>query len=120
MLQKHVLKVKKQNVANQWENEGLEKYGRKQNLRFEGVPIKKNETSDKVLTKVMGLCKEVGVNIPDTVIDRAHRIGVAYVYNKSKKSCKSIIVRFTTFRHRTVVYRARKNIKDNVRVKLDL
>lgn len=38
----------------------------------------------------------------------------------TKKRGKSSIVWFTTFCHRTMVYRAKKNIKDNVRVKLDL
>ena len=85
---------------------------------MEGIPIKKNETMDKVLTKVMDLCKEAGANIPDTVIDRAQRIGVTYVDSKSKNRCKSIIVGFTTFRYRTMVYRAKKNMKDNVQVKL--
>ena len=59
----------------------------------------------------MDFCKEAGVNVPDTVIDRVHRIGVAYVDNKSKESCKSIIVRFATFCHRTMVYRVKKNMK---------
>ena len=68
----------------------------------------------------MDLCKEVDVNMPDTVIERAHRIGIAYVSNKSKKCCKSMILRFTTFGHRIMVYRAKKNMKGNVRVKSDL
>ena len=120
MLQKHILEIKKQNLTNQSEIEELEQYGRRQCLRFEGVPTEQNETSDKVLSKVMDMCKEAGVDIPDTVIDTAHRIEGAYFDNKRKKNCKSIIVRFTTFRHRTMVYRAKKNIKSNVRVKLDL
>ena len=53
MPQKHILKVKKQNVANQSEIEVLEQYGRRQCLRFEGVTIERNETSDKVLTDVL-------------------------------------------------------------------
>ena len=73
---------------------------------------------EKVLTKAMDLCIEAGVNITDTVIDRAMRIGVVYVNNKSKNRCNSIIVRFTTFRYRTMVYWAKKNMKDNVQVKL--
>ena len=68
----------------------------------------------------MGICKDSGVEIPDTVIDRAHRIGVPYVDKTTKKSCKSVIVRFSTFRHRTIVYRAKKNMKCPVRVKIDL
>ena len=53
MLQKHILELKKQDVANQSEIEEIEQYGRRQCLKFEGVPIEKNKTSDKVLTKVM-------------------------------------------------------------------
>ena len=59
----------------------------------------------------MDLFKEAGVNIPDTVIDRIEKIGVAYVDNKSKKIWKSIIVRFTIFRHRTDVFRPKKSIE---------
>ena len=58
------------------------------------------------------------MNILGKVIDSAYRIGVVYVVNKKKRSSKSVIARFTTFRHRTMVYRAKKPLKDNV--KLDL
>ena len=54
------------------------------------------------------------------IIDWAHRIGVTYVDKTSKKSCKSVIVRFSTFRHRSIVYRAKQNVKCPVRVKIDL
>ena len=42
------------------------------------------------------------------------------VKQTSGVKCKSIIVRFTTFRHRTMFYHSRKNLKRNVKVKLDL
>ena len=35
----------------------------------------------------MGICKESGVEIPDTVIDPAHRIGIPYVDETTKRSC---------------------------------
>ena len=54
------------------------------------------------------------------MIDRAHRIGKGYVEKNSRKLCKSIIVRFSTFRHRTKFYRSRSKLKNNVKVKLDL
>ena len=40
---------------------------------------------DKVLDKIMGICKESGVGIPDTVTDRAHMIGEPYVEKTTKK-----------------------------------
>ena len=45
--------------------------------------------------------------------------GLFILTETAKKKCKSIIVRFTTFRHRTLFYRARKNLK-SAKVKLDL
>ena len=67
---------KKKILRNQQEIEELGQYGRRLCLRFEGIPTEKNETSDKVLEKIMGICNKSGVQIPDTVVDRAKRIGV--------------------------------------------
>ena len=44
------------------------------------------------------MCKKGNINISENDIDRAHRIGKPYVDNTSKKQCKSIIVKFTSFR----------------------
>ena len=62
---------------------------------------------------------EAGVEIPNEVVDRPHRTGPSYTDKDSNIECKSVIVRFTTFRHRTMVYRAKKKMKPGVRVKLD-
>ena len=88
-------------------------------LRFEGFPTEKNETSDNVLEKIMGICKDSGLEIPERVTDWLHRTGVPYV-DKTNKSCKSVIVRFFTFRYRTIVCRGKKNMKCPVRGKIDL
>ena len=71
---------------------------------------------------VKGLIEEVpDLEIPEVVTDRAHRIGPDYPNNKkTQKVCKSIIVRFTTFGHRTSFYRARKSIGNRAQVRLDL
>ena len=66
------------------------------------------------------LFKEAKVDIPESVIDRAHRIGSRYLDASSNNYCKSIIIRFTTFRHRTMFYRAKNKLKRGVRIKLDL
>ena len=73
-----------------------------------GVPSEENETSEDVLKKVMTLCNDAEVDIPDMAFDRAHRIGRAHNGKGSNKNCKSIIVRFATFRHRTMLYRCKK------------
>ena len=63
---------------------------------------------------------EAGVEIPIEVADRANRTGPSYTDENSNVECKSVIVRFTTFRHRIMVYRAKKKMKPGLRVKLDL
>ena len=100
MLQNQILEIKKQNLQNQQEFKELEQYRRRLCLMFEGMPTEKNETCDKVLENIMGICKESGIEIFDTVIDQAHRIGALYVDKTTKKSCKSINVWFSTFCHR--------------------
>ena len=73
-----------------------------------------------MLHKVTDMWSEAGMDIPNEVVDRVHRIGPSYTDKNSNVECKSVIVRFTSFRHRTMVYRAKKKMKPGVRVKLDL
>ena len=73
-----------------------------------------------MLHKVTEMWSEAGVEIPIEVADRANRTGPSYTDENSNVECKSVIVRFTTFRHRIMVYRAKKKMKPGLRVKLDL
>ena len=98
----------------------LEQYGRRLSIRIDGVPVAENETSNNVLQNVRSITEESSSEIPDVAIDRAHRIGKAYTDKTSGVKCKSVIVRFTSFRHRTMFHHSRKNLKRNVKVKLDL
>ena len=100
--------------------EELEQYGRRLCIRVEGAPTTDNKTSEKVLKKFQSLINEAECDIPDVAIDRAHRIGNGYKERKTNILCKSIIVRFTTFRHRTMFNRNRNKLKNNAKVKLDL
>ena len=75
------------------------------------------ETGEECLSKARNALDKLKVDIPDMVIDRAHRIGRMKVIDGKK--VQPMIVRFTTWRHHTNVYRARKNCEEH-RVKLDL
>ena len=119
MLQQQVPELRKLNFDNQAKNEKLEQYGRRLCLRIDGIPSKNNETSEDVLDSVKNIFELAEVNIPDMVVNRAHRIGRIYKDRTSNKNCKGIIVRFTTFRHRAMLYRARSKLKE-VKVRLDL
>lgn len=97
-----------------------EQYQRRLCLRIGGVELKQGangESGDECLKIVKKIFRELKVSIPDAVIDRAHRIG--HIKEEGGKRYRQIIVRFTTWRHRTEVYRARKNTK-KYRIRLDL
>ena len=71
-----------------------------------------NESSDKVLEAVRCLFSEASINVPDVCIDCGHRVS---------RTDDTVKVRFTTFRHLTTMfYRKRKELKDGVKVHLDL
>ena len=97
-----------------------EQYQRRLCLRIGGVELKQGtdgESGEECLKTVKKIFRELKVSIPDAVIDRAHRIGK--IKEEGGKRYRQIIVRFTTWRHRTEVYRARKN-SDKYCIRLDL
>ena len=92
----------------------LEQYGRRLCLRILDVDGDDSETSDDAFDKCTELFNKLELDVPEACIDRAHRIG-----KKTPGRVRPIIVRFTTWRHRTMVYRKRKDWV-NCRSTLDL
>ena len=100
MLQEQIKNIVTQNQKNQKDVEELEQYDRRLCLRIDAVPnTEVKETTEDVLQKVMSLCSDVEIDILDMAYDQAHMIGKAYNDKGTNKICKSIIVRFSTFRH---------------------
>ena len=104
MLQSQITELKIVNSAIQENLEELEQYGRKTSLRINGIETSSNETSNDVLEKVVNLCKDSDISVDLKDIDRAHRVGLPYVDKVSRKNCKSIIVKFISFKKRTEIY----------------
>ena len=119
MLQQQVSELLKLNLENQGNNEELGRYRRRLCLRIDVIRLKSNETSENISDSVKNLFELAKVNIPDLALDCAHGIGHIYKDRSSNKNCKGLIVRFTTFRHRTMLHRARSKLK-GVKVRLDL
>ena len=100
LLQNHVSTLKH---ALDKRVEELEQYGRRVCLRSEGVEDKVNMEKERNLEKSYQYCKAV-CEISESVLDRAHRIGPTCTDNDTGKKMQNLIVRFTTFRHRTLFY----------------
>ena len=73
----------------------------------------------KQQTKFSKNFKEAYPSLSSNAIDRAQRIKNNYKYFKINNTCRSVIVRFTSFKHRTSFYRNRSKMK-GVRIKHDL
>eukprot|EP00794_Sanderia_malayensis_P013291 gene13291-14665_t len=115
VLESHVAHLRKS-------HENQEQYSRRLCLRIDGIelpPKGTNESGEKVIGKVKEIFDELEVDVPDTVIDRAHRIGPKSK-DRDGKPRQQVIVRFTTWRHRTAIYRARKKATAPVKIRLDL
>ena len=110
MLQQHVTSLKRSNEDLIKKYEENEQYGRRLCLRIKGIPRKEKERSDEVLEQVRKLFGEAEVTMPDAVLYISHHVS---------KSNHDVIVRFTTFRHRTLFYRKPKTLKGKS-VHLDL
>ena len=117
MLQEHVNELKQQNKLISQRCEENEQYGRRLCLCIEGIELKEDEKAEDVFEAVHEMMKKEVPDIPSAVLDRAHRIGK--VRSVDGKNCQSTIVKFFSFRHRTILYRKRKDIKD-LSIRLDL
>ena len=100
-VKKQVAELRELNIHNHSRSKQLEQYGRRLCLPINGVPTVKDESLNYVLDFKKSLFIEAKVAVPENVLDCAHRIGPSCKDRITNKKCKSIIVRFTTFRHRT-------------------
>ena len=87
-------------------------------LRLNGVEVEEgaSETSEECLEMAKEIFREMDDDVPDSVIDRVHRIGKPI---ENGKQFRRGIIRFTSWRHRIAVYKARKKAQ-KYRFRLDL
>ena len=120
VFQNQILELKQANIKLQNDIDELEQYGRRSCIRIDVIPKVSNESSEDVFYNIVDMFVRAAIEDIEQNIDRAHRVGKSYHHKKSKKKCKSIIVKFTSFRYRTKAYRQRKNLDDGVTAHVDL
>ena len=115
VLESHIAHIRKS-------HENKEHYSSRLCLRIDGIelpPKGTKESGEVVLGKVKEIVDKLEVDVPDAVIDSAHRIGPKSTDNNGKPR-QQVIVRLTAWRHRTAIYRARKKATSSVKIHLDL
>ena len=85
----------------------LEQYGRGCNLRIYDIPLEGKETSDNIRDKILEIKSNANIDIPDYVIDRAHRVGKVVTTEGGVRK-QVVIVRFNNFRTRTIFIKPQK------------
>ena len=120
MLEKSVENLSHTVVLLTQKIDDIEARSRRGNLRISGIPLPENkETGEQCLQKV----KEVFDGLPVVGLDkcsysRAHRVGKVSTKENGEKQ-QAMIVGFSTWKSRTLIYKNRKLLKD-YRVSLDL
>ena len=97
-----------------------EQYSRRSCLRVFGVPLPADgkESNDDCIATAKKIFQEMNVTVPDDSIDRVHRIGKK-IKNPTGSLEQALILKFTSWKHRTAVYRGRKKLESQ-KVRLDL
>ena len=85
--------------------EGLEMYGRRNEIRIYGVPENDGESTDDI---VLGLAEKIGASIPKDALGRSHRVG-----RKVEGRPRAIIAKFVGHNHKVTFLRNKKNLRDN-------
>ena len=84
-----------------------EQHIRRLSLRVNGIPSDGRESADDCLSKVKDEISKLGVTVADCEFDRAHRVGRKTDNQGTRVQSRHMIVRFTSWRARTLVYRHR-------------
>ena len=97
-----------------------EQYSQRASLRIYGIPPTTGaENAEQCEAKVKEVFKEIGVNVLDDMLDRAHRIGKKLKNKKTGVNEQAMIVKFVSWKYRTAVYRACKKSEGKA-IQLDL
>ena len=97
-----------------------EQYSRPACLRVVNVPLPKKGGKENCEKKVKQIMKDMNCGLNPDDIDRAHRIGSKRIDDDSGAVSQQIIVKFKSFRQRTLFYRNRAKAKNGIKVRLDL
>ena len=93
------------------EHDDLENYGRRLNVRIEGIEFEREETQDDLYNKVKTALGEVDIAIKKTHIVRFHRSSKP-VRNRNGKLVAQTIVKFARWEHRRQAHFANKRARE--------
>ena len=91
-------------------HDDLENYGRRMNIRIEGIEYDNDETPDQLYEKVKGCLQEVDINVKKTDIVRFHRSGPPQ-RKQGRPTTAQTIVKFVRWDKRSRAHYANKRAR---------
>ena len=77
-------------------------------MRINSIPESEGEDTDAIVQQI---ASSIDVSLPPDAIDRSHRVGRRGVATQSKDRDRAIIVKFTSYKHKDALMKARKNLR---------
>ena len=96
-----------------------EQYGSRTSLRINGLKHVENKNAHDCLAMVKNEIQNLGIDLDERDFDRAHRVGKPIDREGNPAKDRQIIVKFTSFRARTKVYRNRAKDEGKPRFYID-
>ena len=97
--------VERNCLVNRYENDSLEQYTRRDNLRIFGLEEEEDENENILEAKVIEVANDMGVNITQSDISIAHRLG------KPGNRSRTVIVRLCHRKKRNEILKKKKELK---------
>ena len=91
----------------------IEQYGQRVCLRGEDMPLKQDETEQKLIDQLENEFSDMGLDVTVSSIERIHRIGPIYFEEDEEgkqHERQQVVVKFKNWRSRTKVYKNRKKM----------
>ena len=89
-----------------FENDKLQQYSRRENVRIFGIPVDAAETAEMTEKKTLEVLNKTGVSVTQEDISACHRLG------KASNGSRPVIVRFVSRRKRTEIMRKKKVLRE--------
>ena len=95
---------------NLYKIDDLEQYGRRENMRIHGISESTDSVNDDGEKVILKMAKDLNIELKDSDIQRAHRLGRKRVNPNFRP--RSIIIRFVSFKKRNEFFIAKSKLRN--------
>ena len=94
---------------NFYKIDDLKQYGRRENMQIHGIPESTDSVDDDGEKVILKMAKDLNIELKDSDIQRAHRLGRKRINPNSRP--RPIIIRFVSFKKRNEFFFAKSKLR---------